>query len=83
MRTAEGGEEVVEGNPVCDIDSSQLKADLVLIPVEKVVMTHGKIEDMAWGNPGGVVIGIIGSGRCDRYQRRSVLRSWAETIGAN
>jgi len=65
IRSTEGGQEIVEGNPVRNVDSGQLKADLVLVTVEKVVMTHGKIEEMPWRNAGGIVIGIVGSRRGD------------------
>ena len=83
VRAAEGGEEVIECNAIRNVDGSQLKADLVFISVEKIVVAHGKIEEIAWGDAGGVVIGVVGSGCGDRDQRRSVLRSGAETVGTD
>jgi hypothetical protein len=74
VRPAEGRQKAVQGSPVRDVDSGALKADLVLIAVEKTVMTHGKIENLAWGDAGGVMIGVVGSGRRDRHSHRSVLR---------
>src|SRR6266404_2457582 len=65
VRSTEGGQEIVQGNPVREVDSGQLNADLVLVTVEKVVMTHGKIEEMAWRDASGVVIGVVGSRRGD------------------
>ena len=48
VRSAEGGEKVVECVFVGDIDSSEAHAPLVLVAVEEVVFADGGVEEAAW-----------------------------------
>ena len=82
-RIGGGRQEVVESNPIGDVDRSELKAPLVAFSVEKVVISDGDVEEMTRGDAGGIVIGVVGSRRGDRYLGRSILRSGAESSGAD
>ena len=44
VRSSEGRQEVIEGNPVRDVDGGEPKAPLVLVAAEKVVISEGKVE---------------------------------------
>ncbi len=44
---AEGGEEVVEGFLVGQVDDGEAKAPLVAVPVEEVVVADGEVEEIA------------------------------------
>ena len=60
--SAEGGEEIVKSDLVGEIDGSELKADLVLVTVENVVMSYRQVEEMTWSDSVGIVIGVVGAG---------------------
>jgi len=60
--SAEGGQEIVKSDLVGEIDGSQLKADLVLVTVENVVMSYRQVEEMTWSDAVGIVIGVVGAG---------------------
>jgi len=44
---AEGGEEVVEGVFVGEVDGGEAEAPLVLVAVEEIVLANGGVEEVA------------------------------------
>jgi len=81
--SAERGQEIVKRDLVREVDGSQLKADLVLVTVENVVMSYRQVEEMTWSDSVWIVIGVVGAGFGDGDQRRSVLGSGTETAGTD
>jgi len=63
VRAAEGGEEVVEGVLVGDVDAGETKTPFVLVAVEEVVLADGGIEEAALLNAGRMLVVIFRS-RC-------------------
>ena len=65
VRAAEGGEEVVEGVLVGDVDGGEAQAPLVLVAVEEVVLAEGGVEEVARGDAGRVLVVVLGAGSGD------------------
>ena len=80
---AEGGNEVIEGVLIGNIDRGQLQAHFVLVAVEEIVVTDGEVKEVARGDAVWVVIRIVGAGRGDGHQTRSVLRPRAQPVAAD
>ena len=78
MRSAESGQEIVEGVFVRQVDDFQASAPLVLIAMKQIVVTHGNIEETTLANAGRVVVVILGAGRRDSYEVGTILRCGAE-----
>ena len=74
MRSAEGGQEVIERVFVGKIDRCQIEVHLVVLFVEDVVLSERGVEEAAGGDARRVVVGVFCAGRGDRDQRRLVLR---------
>ncbi len=87
MGAAEGGEEVVEGVFVGDVDGGEAEAPLVFVAGEEVVVAEGGVEDVAGGDAGWVLVVILGVGRGDAragwrcIARRGIGRWVCLTIG--
>jgi len=47
VRSAEGGEEVVKGVLVGDVDGSQVEVHLVVVGVEQVLLANREVEQIA------------------------------------
>ena len=77
MRTAEGRKEVVERVFVGDVYAGQSKAPFVLIAIEEVVLADRRIKQASLLNAWRVFVVVLRTGRRDRYQLRSQLRSQA------
>jgi len=60
VRAAEGGEEVVHGVLIADIDRSEPDAPLVAIAVEQVVVPDGDVEQIARLHARRVAIVVLG-----------------------
>src|ERR1035437_10175427 len=83
VSSAEGGEEVIQGFLVGQIDHRQASAPFISIAVEDVVVADGGVEKVARGDTGWIVVGIIGTCGRDAEELRAVLRRRAKTGGAN
>jgi len=81
--STERRDEVVKRVLVGYVDGRKSQADFVFVAAEQIVVSDGDVKEMPRCNAGRVVIGVVGSRRRDRHQRRSVLRSRAETVRAN
>jgi len=44
VRSAEGGKKVVQSVLVCDVDGRELQTHLVIVTVERVVVSDGNVE---------------------------------------
>src|SRR6201987_2700503 len=60
VRSAEGGEEVVERRLIGQVHSGKPEAPLVPVAVEEVVFTDGGIEETAWRDSRRVLIVVLG-----------------------
>ena len=78
VRAAEGGEEVVERVLVGQIDDRELRAPLVPVAMEDVVVAHGEIEEAAGSDARRIVVVVFRPGSRNRDQRRAVLRRRAQ-----
>ena len=74
MRSAEGGEEVVQHVIVGEVNEVDLSAPLVAIALEEIVGSEGKVEEAARFDALRIVIVILGSGRRDIDERLPELR---------
>src|SRR5580693_4785508 len=72
VRPAERREEVIERHFVGDVDGGESQAPLVAVAAEQVVLAHGYVEQIAWGNSRRVVIVVLGSGQRNGYVLRAV-----------
>ena len=46
----------------------------MFVPVKDIVVAHGEVEEMAWGDARRVVIVVLGASRWDAY----ILRACAQ-----
>ncbi len=70
VRAAEGGEEVVQGVLVGDVDGGEAQAPAaVLFAAEEVVLSDGEIEEVAWSDARRVLVVVLGVGRRDADER--------------
>src|SRR6266550_5198361 len=74
VRSGEGGQEVVERDLVGDVDGCDLKAPLVFLTAEKVVIADRDVEEMAGSDALGIAVVILCPRSRNRNQSRSVLR---------
>ena len=74
MRAAERGQEVVQRHSVGQVDDCEVQTPLVTVAVEKVVLSHGQIEEMAGSDPRRIVIVVLGPRGRNLEKRRPVLR---------
>ena len=63
MRAAEGGEEVVHGILVADVDCCKARTPLVAVSVEQIVVPDGNVKQIAPGNARRIAIVILRPGR--------------------
>ena len=77
MRAAEGGKKVIQGVLIGDIDGRHVEVHLVAIGVEKVVLAHGSVKQVAGGDARRVLVIVLRSRRGNADQRRRVLRGRA------
>jgi hypothetical protein len=68
--SAEGGEEVVEGVLVGQVQDGECEVGFVAIAVEQVVPAEGEIEHVARGDAGRVPVVVLGAGCGDFDERR-------------
>src|ERR1700733_3165952 len=81
VRAAEGGEKVVEGVFVGDVDAGETQAPLVFVACEEVVYADGGVEDVAGGDAGWVLVVILGVGGGDAEEAGTVLGGEALAVG--
>ncbi len=62
VRSAEGGQEIVEGVFVGQIHYRQTRAPFIPVAVENVVMADRDIEEIAGRDAGRIVVVILGAG---------------------
>ena len=74
MGSGEGRQEVVNRDPIGDVDGRQLETHLVALAVEQVVVADREIKKMTGRNPGRVVLVVFRSGCGDGKKCRSILR---------
>src|ERR1700677_4654696 len=77
VRTAEGREEVIKRVFVGDVHTRETKTPLVLIAVEQIILPNRSVKQAAFSNARRVLIVILRTGRRNRHQVRSELRSQA------
>ncbi len=59
MGPAEGGEKVVQGHLVGQVNNGEAQAPLEAIAVEQVVVTHAGVKQVAWGDSLGIVVVVF------------------------
>ena len=59
VRSAEGGEEVVERVLVGQVHAAETKTPAVLLGVEEVVFADGGIEEISLGDPGWIFVVVL------------------------
>ena len=69
---AEGGEEVVEGVLVGDVDGGEVQIHLVVLRFEEVVLADSDVEEVAGGDAGRVFVVVLGAGGGNLHQLRCV-----------
>jgi hypothetical protein len=62
VRSAEGGEEVIERVFVSNVYSGKTEAPFVFVAAEQVVVTDRSVEKTAWRNPRRVLVVVLGVG---------------------
>ena len=62
MRSGEGRKKVIERSLVGQVDHTPLQAPFVPIAMEQVVVSNRQIEKTAGGNPGRIVVVVLGPG---------------------
>jgi hypothetical protein len=72
---AEGGEEVVQGRAIGDVDRGQLQTPLVSITVKQIVVTDCNIKEMARRDTRRILVVVLSPGRRYLDQGRAVLGS--------
>jgi hypothetical protein len=73
VRSAEGGEKVIECVFVGYVDRCQLEICLESVGVKQVIFAKREIEEVAWSDAGRVVVVIAGTWRRNLKERRTVL----------
>src|ERR1039458_1712985 len=74
VRSAEGRKEVVKSVLVGDVDGRQVEVHLVVIGATHVLLTNGKVEQVARCDARRVFVVVLGSRRGNADQGRRVLR---------
>jgi len=69
MRTAEGGQEVIECVVVRQIDNRKLRTPLVSVSLEEVVVADGKIKQTSRLDTLGIMVVVLSSWRRHLNQR--------------
>ena len=72
--SAEGGEKIIKRVRIGQIDDRELRAPLVLVSVEQIVMSQRKVEQITRLNAGRVVVVVLCAGGRDAKKGRAVLR---------
>ncbi len=73
VRSAEGREEVVKGRFVRHVYRSELKTELISVPVKNVVVPDSYVEQMTRSDTRRIVIVILGPRRRYGYPCRTIL----------
>ena len=83
MGAAEGGEEVVEGVVVREVDDGETGAPFVAVAVKQVVVAEGHVEKIPRLDARGIVIVVLAAGSWDFDEVGSELGSGAGAGGAD
>ena len=75
--STESGQEVIERHLVGKIEDRETSTPAKTIAAEEIVVANGNVKEIAWHDTGWVVVVVLGVGRGDGNQRRSVLRRQA------
>src|SRR5258706_2403389 len=83
VRPAERRKKVIERVLVGQVDGGQLRAHLVLVAMEHIVMSHGEIEKMAWCDARRVVVIVLRAGSGNPQQTGGELGGGARAGQGN
>ena len=62
MRAAEGGEEIIEGHFVGEIDGGEAKTPLVTVAAKEIVLADGNVEEIARSDARRIGVAIFAGG---------------------
>ena len=63
VRSTERRQEVIKRGLIRQVDDREAQAPLVVVAMEKVVISHAGVEQVAWSDPRRIVIVIFGTSR--------------------
>src|SRR5215472_1152152 len=73
---AEGGQKIVEGVLVGQIDRGQDETDLVALAAQQVVVSNGEIKQVSWLDARGILVVVL------RPRRRNLHQAGAQLAGS-
>src|SRR4029077_16295178 len=73
VRSTKSREEVIKRGLIGDVDRTQLHAPLIAVAVKEIVMSHGKIKEIAWSDPRWIVVIVFSAGSRNRDTRSPKL----------
>ena len=81
VRTAEGGQEIVNSCFVGEVDDGKSQTPFVTITVEEIVVANRKIKEISRLNAWRILVVVFGSGRRDSSARKCAAhKAVSETL---